>query len=287
MLTPGRFTKKQLLAGAAVAGLLLAAAGLSLYRYGLRKPVATPTIVVRQAAGELPLDPWAPAWKKVSGANMPLSIVNTPGAVARQVKVQALTDGTNLAMRLEWADNSKDVTTIRPQDFGDAAAFQLSDRLVNACMGQLEGLVHIWQWKADWQEGTRDMRAQYPNMLNDGFHDDTGKALLTEDLFTRPAFVAGNKRAAATKDSPVEYLVAGGFGTLTPAGSYPVQGKGAYDQGKWAVVFVRPLKGEQGDVTLAAGAPLQAAFAVWDGSQMQRDGMKYVTNWAVLQMEGK
>jgi len=282
-----RFTRRQWIAGGAVAGLLLVSAGLSLYQFGLRQPVANPTILVRQAGGELPADPWAPAWKRVSAVTIPLSITNTPGAVARTVKVQALNDGTNLAVRLEWGDQSKDVTTLRPQDFGDAAAFQLSDKLNNACMGQLNGTVHIWQWKADWQEGTRDMRAQYPNLLNDGFHDDTGKALLTEDLFARPAFVVGNQRAAATKEAPVEHLIAGGAGTLTPAGPYPIQGKGQYENGKWAVVFVRPLKGQEGDFTLAAGSPLQAAFAVWDGSQMQRNGMKYVTNWAVLQLEGK
>jgi hypothetical protein len=38
-------------------------------------------------------------------------------------------------------------------------------------------------------------------------------------------------------------------------------------------------------VSLTAGAPLQAAFAVWDGKVMQRDGMKYVTSWVVLQLE--
>jgi hypothetical protein len=130
------------------------------------------------------------------------------------------------------------------------------------------------------------MITQFPNMVNDGFHDDQGNALLTEDLYTRPAFVAGNARAAAKKDSPVEALIAEGAGSLTPVGGPgAMQAKGDYQKGKWAVVFIRPLQGQPGDVSLTAGAPLQAAFAVWDGKVMQRDGMKYVTSWVVLQLE--
>ncbi|HWI65652.1 MAG TPA: ethylbenzene dehydrogenase-related protein [Symbiobacteriaceae bacterium] len=283
-----RFSRRQILIGAVAAGLLLLAAGLSIYQFGFRKPVGTPTILVRNSALDAKLNPWDASWKKVSAVTMPLTITNTPGAKARNVSVKAVTDGTNMAIRLEWADDSKDVTTLRPQDFGDQAAVQLSDQISNACMGQV-GMnpVHIWQWKADWQFGSRDMKTQYPNIINDGFHDDTGKALLTEDLYTRPAFVAGNPRAAESKEKPVESLIAEGFGTLTNAGAHPMQSKGEYQNGKWAVVFIRPLQGEAGDVSLSAAVPLQAAFAVWDGSQMQRDGMKYTTSWLVMQLEGK
>ncbi|HWI52231.1 MAG TPA: ethylbenzene dehydrogenase-related protein [Symbiobacteriaceae bacterium] len=283
-----RFSRRQIIIGATAAGLLLLAAGLSVYQIGFRKPVGTPTLVVRPAKTAIALDPWDATWKKVSAVTMPLTITSTPGAKARDVSVKAVTDGTNLAVRMEWADGAKDVTTLRPQDFGDQAAIQLSDQVSNACMGQV-GMnpVHIWQWKADWQFGSRDMKTQFPNIINDGFHDDTGKALLTEDLYARPAFVAGNARAAEAKDKPVESLIAEGFGTLTSAGAHPMQSKGDYQNGRWAVVFMRPLQGETGDVSLTAGAPLQAAFAVWDGQFMQRDGMKYTTSWVVLQLEGK
>ncbi len=271
--------------GAALLVLLLVAGALTFYQIGLRKPVANPTVIVRAVKGDLPIDPWAAAWKKASSVTMPLSIVSTPGAVARTVDVKALTDGTTMAIRLEWEDGSKDVTTLRPQDFADAAAIQLSGQVSQACMGQLDIPVHIWQWKADWQEGSRSMKTQYPNMQVDGYWGEDGKQLWTEDLFTRPALVAGNARAAATKENPVEHLLAGSFGTLTAAGPHPMNGKGVYKDGKWALVFTRPLAGEQGDVTLTEGAPLQAAFAVWDGKQMQRDGMKYVSGWAVLQLD--
>ncbi|HLN61375.1 MAG TPA: ethylbenzene dehydrogenase-related protein [Symbiobacteriaceae bacterium] len=281
-----RLTRRQK-TGVGIGLLLLLSIGLAVYQSGVRKPVANPTVIVRQAKTALPADPWDAAWKKVSAVTMPLAQVSTPTAPVRNVTVKALTDGTQLAIRLEWPDPSKDVLTLRPQDFGDAAAMQLSDQIYNACMGQLDGMVHIWQWKADWQEGSRDMKTAFPNMLVDGFTGPDGQPLLTEDLYARPALVAGNARAAATKEQAVEHLVAGGAGTLTAAGPHSLVAKGGYEKDRWAVVFVRPLQGAPGDVTLAAGQPLQAAFAVWDGQLMQRDGMKYVTQWAVLQLEAK
>jgi len=283
-----RITRKQWLMGGVALVLIASATGLGIWQIGLRQPVADPVIIARQVrGGDLPTDPWSSAWKKASAVVMPLSITSTPEATAKNVQVRALTDGTNLAIRMEWDDSSQEVRTLRPQDFADAAAVQLSGELSQVCMGQLDMAVHIWQWKADWQEGSREMTAQYPNMLVDGQFDGEGKplALFGEDLFARPAYAAGNARAAVVKENPVEHLVAGGFGTLTPAGPHPMQGKGVWQKGKWAVVFVRPLVGDPGDVTLAAGRPLQAAFALWDGKLQQRNGMKYATNWAVLQVE--
>jgi len=47
---------------------------------------------------------------------------------------------------------------------------------------------------------------------------------------------------------------------------------GDYDRGRWTVVFELP--------DLASGTPL--AFAIWNGSQKDRDGRKYFSVWQVL-----
>lgn len=280
-----RVSRKQWFVGGVILALLALATGLAVYQFGIAKPVATPTIIVRRVP-ELPTEPLATAWRRVSAVTLPLTITNTPGAPLKDVAVQALTDGKEMAVRLEWIDPTRDVLTLRPQDFGDQAAFQLSNRLSNACMGQLNMGVSIWQWKADWQNGSRDMKTAFPNMYTDGFIGEDGKPMLQDDLFVRPAFTVGNARAAAQKYQPVERLIAEGFSTLTAAGDYPVTARGSYDEGKWAVVFTRPLAANDGnDFALTPQAPLQAAFAVWDGHLMQRDGMKYTTSWIVLQLE--
>jgi len=65
---------------------------------------------------------------------------------------------------------------------------------------------------------------------------------------------------------------AAGRGTTKRTGaSFAVHG--AYEKGRWTVVFELP--------DLAAGTPL--AFAIWNGSQKDRDGRKYFSVWQVLQ----
>jgi len=67
-------------------------------------------------------------------------------------------------------------------------------------------------------------------------------------------------------------MQAAGRGTTRRTGaSFPAHG--AYEKGRWTVVFELP--------DLAAGTPL--AFAVWNGSQKDRDGRKYFSVWQVLQ----
>jgi hypothetical protein len=49
--------------------------------------------------------------------------------------------------------------------------------------------------------------------------------------------------------------------------------KGRYENGEWAVVFELPI--------VPAGTPL--AFAIWNGSQQDRDGRKYFSIWHWLE----
>jgi len=67
-------------------------------------------------------------------------------------------------------------------------------------------------------------------------------------------------------------MQAQGRGTTRRTGeSFPA--RGAYQNGQWSVTFELP--------DLAAGTPL--AFAVWNGSQKDRDGRKYFSVWQVLE----
>jgi len=66
-------------------------------------------------------------------------------------------------------------------------------------------------------------------------------------------------------------MEAAGRGTTRRTGA-SFAARGAYEKGRWTVVFELP--------DLAAGTPL--AFAVWNGSQKDRDGRKYFSVWQVL-----
>ncbi len=90
------------------------------------------------------------------------------------------------------------------------------------------------------------------------------------------------------KDEP-RNTVAKGLGTTQFSKRCPIQAKSAWDQGKWTVVFVRSLTvPEQSDETiqLAADKPAKVGFAVWEGGNGERAGVKsFSKEWRELTLE--
>ena len=89
-------------------------------------------------------------------------------------------------------------------------------------------------------------------------------------------------------DGSVETLAAAGFGTLTAQVPDGVKARGIWKDGKWRVVFTRPLAaaGEQ-RVTLAPAklGLVPVAFATWNGEAAERNGLKRLSAWQVLRFE--
>jgi complex iron-sulfur molybdoenzyme family reductase subunit gamma len=89
-------------------------------------------------------------------------------------------------------------------------------------------------------------------------------------------------------DGSVETLAAAGFGTLTAQVPDGVKARGIWKDGKWHVVFTRPLAaaGEQ-RVTLAPAklGLVPVAFATWNGEAAERNGLKRLSAWQVLRFE--
>jgi hypothetical protein len=104
----------------------------------------------------------------------------------------------------------------------------------------------------------------------------------TDDLFY-PARAAGNPMAATA--GPVQNLVAGGFGTLTPSDSQVVMGNGVYRNGGWTVVMSRSFATPDAlQPAFSRSTPIDTAFAVWDGGRDNRDGMKSVSVFVQMQI---
>jgi hypothetical protein len=157
-------------------------------------------------------------------------------------------------------------------------------------MGMAGTDVNIWHWKADWQAdiaARKDMEAAYPNMNVDYYpfaNTDLPAPADYADPNYVPAFQAGNS-FAQMHTTPVENLIAGGFGTLTslPPDNQPVQGYGVYADGRWRVIFARDLKAVfPEDAQFEAGKTYSMAFAAWDGSNNERNGQKSVSQWVSL-----
>ncbi|HSD84238.1 MAG TPA: ethylbenzene dehydrogenase-related protein [Anaerolineae bacterium] len=289
MMKPPRFL---------LAALILAAIILTFFKIPLASSQSL-TLMATQVEGDLPLnDPDAALWQKSTALDVPLSAqtVTLPqlkNTNVKSIKARALRNDQQLAILVEWSDSTQDDTMVRIQDFRDAVAVQFP--LITTvepyiCMGMAGTDVNIWHWKADWQAdiaARQDMETVYPNM-NVDFYPFAAANLPAPADYTDPNYVtayqAGNA-FAQVHTTPVENLIAGGFGTLTslPTDNQPVQGYGVYANGQWRVIFVRDLQTTLPDnAQFEPGKTYPLAFAAWDGANGERNGQKSVSQWISL-----
>jgi hypothetical protein len=285
--------------------ILALAAALTFFKVPLASSQGV-TVVAAEVAGELPTaNPDSDLWAQAAAVEVPLSAQNVTrpmllGARVKAVTARALHNGSQIAILVEWADETQDDSMVRVQDFRDAVAvqFPLVEGQPFFCMGQAGGNVNIWHWKADWQADIAarlDMEALYPNMYVDQYPFTSasepvkaGAADYTDANYL-PALAAGNLFASAARTSPVEDLIAGGFGSLTsqPAEGQNVQGYGVWANGRWRVIFSRDFSStEAADVAFAPGKVYSMALAAWDGANAERNGQKSTSQWVSLQIGG-
>jgi len=278
-------------------GLIVIAIALTFFKVPLASSQSL-TLLAVNVDGDLPLtDPVSALWQKSTAIDVPLSAqtITTPrlnNTNVKTVTARALRNANQVAILVEWADATENTSTVRIQDFRDAVAVQFP--LVAGepfiCMGQADGNVNVWHWKADWQAdlaARQDMETAYPNMNVDQYPFAKTAYPAPNDYADPnyvPAFAAGNS-FAAVHTSPVENLIAGGFGSLTtlPPDDQPVQGHGVYADGKWRVIFSRDLASlSPNDVAFEAGKIYPMAIAAWDGANNERNGQKSVSAWIAL-----
>lgn len=225
------------------------------------------------------LDPADPLWSDVAPISVPLTaqqgIYSSGGGSIPTVDVRAVHDGARLFVRIEWTDGTRDVSNRDAIDFADAAAVQFpaapGSTVPAVCMGQADAGVNIWQWRADRQPGGAGRGPvvdYYPSQ---------------DDLWF-PARDAGNPNAVAAPN-PVHNLVARSFGTIGPAVEQPVVGRASYAGDAWSVVFARSFESPGPDQpAFAVGQRSDVAFAIWDGTNGDRDGQKQVSQFVQLSM---
>lgn len=231
------------------------------------------------------LDPDAAIWDEITPMSVPLTAqqVTVPvgGGTVPTVRVSAAHHDEMLYLNIEWTDPTLDESTGAPEEFADAVAIQIpaehGSSVPAVCMGQADGAVNIWQWRADRQSGLDQLGKGsefvdfYPN---------------TEELFY-PAQSAGNPLATPGADV-VDNLVAGGFGTLEPANFGTVAGRGRFSESQWRVVFARPFPApDEFQPAFDEGLEFDVAFAVWDGRHLDRDGQKSVSSFVRLKVSDR
>lgn len=256
--------------------------GVLLHLAQLNPALAQSTeITAWQVAPGQPMGPGTAIWHDVPVVELPLTAqqVTVPmgGGSIPMLQVKALHADGRIYLHVAWADATQDERTDAVEAFADAVAVQLpaiaGTSVPAICMGQIDQGVNIWQWRADSQRG---VPAKPPN----GYADDYPE---NGDL-DYPARVAGNPFADPAGGS-VQNLVAGGFGTLEPAAGAGVAAVADYQSNGWATVFDRALAAPGPDQPeLGLQTATDVVFAVWNGSEGDRDGQKSVSAFATLRL---
>lgn len=258
-----------------------------------RTQVPTPEVNVIQAK-EITLDPNDGVWNNVSlhVSKMILQDLVEPRLLepsTPEIQVKAITNGTEVAFRLEWIDETQNDLP-GPRHFIDGCAVQLPAKVdpnVPAPqMGEVGKTVEISFWRADWQaivEGRADnINSIYPNASVDHYPfeakslEKDPQAQSEAAARYAPARALGNRRAGP-RDQPVEDLIAEGPSTLSPAPNAVSKGKGVRTAKGWAVVMSRPIPGG-----FSVSTPSQIAFAIWEGSHTEVGARKMRTGWVPL-----
>jgi hypothetical protein len=279
-------------AGAAAAGGAVAT-GIAVRE--LTRPKPATHLVAHRHEGAIPLDPADRAWSRVGTWAVPLQIQNLVPQHASElavpeVRVRALHNREQIGFWVEWDDDEEDVLDAMAH-FRDAVAVQLPvdpSTSPAVTMGAGAAPVHILQWRASWQvdvdKGRQGVHAAFPNL----FHDAPPEALMGEEAARvfYPALAVGNPMAKRDRTSPVEDLVAVGFGSVTENDVQTATGRGVFGDRRWRVTLVTPLAGGEGKTALTPGTTTQVAFAVWDGSHGNRGSRKQWSNWTELEIEG-
>jgi hypothetical protein len=243
------------------------------------------------------LDPFSPEWDVWPA--LPLAV--TPQIIAMpvlenpvidQVRVQAVTDGTTILWRLSWLDATPDMN-VDAARFTDAAAVQFPLHAeASYMMGDTGRSVQILHWKGVWQKDVddhfQDVQDLHPNYWTDLYWFADGDFpypvpsafadTLSHVWF--PAYRAGNPLADFHRREPVEELIAEGYGSLTPQKDSVTRGRGRWRNGRWGVVFARPLRSEDPlDYQFVPGGRGTVSVAVWEGSSGNVGGRKHWSLW--------
>lgn len=212
------------------------------------------------------------------------------------VHVVALTDGSRIAWRFSWADANpaQDTETGR---FSDAVGVQFP--LVEGApylMGAADMPVYSLYWKAQWQKdidhGFQDVLSAYPNAWSDLYWFGSGHPYIVPASFSdersRPWFVgtsAGNPMSDLHRATPVEEVIAEGFGTLTHVPDGIALGRGGWSEGHWHVVITRRITDDALSKLFAPGNRSEFAVAVWDGDAGNVGGRKHHSLWVQFEVQ--
>ncbi|MBD3809146.1 MAG: c-type cytochrome [Sulfuricurvum sp.] len=200
----------------------------------------------------------------------------------KKAQVAAVHNGKEIALLVKWADGTKNVQGIKCTDtYSDGFAIQFagttkkSQPLPYVGMGSVGRPVVVHLQKATDKvyepNGNKDVSTQI-NRQQTGFF---GKELAEYDA-----------KVASLANTDFERVFVGeGFRSLTEIKDKSVKSNAAmkYDNKGWIGTLARPLK----DDYMNGAGTVAATIAVWDGAKHGRNGLKLLSSWIAINLEGQ
>ena len=227
----------------------------------LKEESCGPAIQVVNRYGSLPVDPYDLFWDsgpvavKVELGPQMITNPKWPSPSTKGVTVRAVKNNNDIAIMLEWDDQTKSSNFDHSALYVDRAAVMFpvtaNKEFPSITMGEPGKPVNIWQWKAIGGE-----RGQ------PGVKDNSNSKLAYQTL---------------------EDLNAEGYSTLTDQNQQDVKGGAVWENNKWRLVFTRSLtNGNANDVQFKKSVLM--ATAVWNGSNKELNGQKGIAGWLLLKI---
>lgn len=202
---------------------------------------------------------------------------------ALEAKVSALYNGTKIAFMIVWADGTKSIQSSGTTDtYSDGFAIQFASDYSDAKKLPYIGMgsdgrpvvVHLQKEQFGVYEPNGEGMVEYqvnPNQT---------------DLFNKDLEKFNARVKSIANNDYEKNFISEGFRSMTEikdnsSSSYSCIG---YANKGWKGTLSRPLKDAY--VNLDA-ASFPVAFAVWDGEKMGRNGLKHLSSWVAVTLEGK
>ena len=290
-------TRKDLLVTAGVGGAAVATIGGTLVALGLNQTTAPGEVVLRSVAGggRPSARPDDGAWADAPEVRVPLlpQQLVPPALDAAGLSPSSPSACSTTARRSASCSPGRtrcSTTSTGSRRYHDAVAVMLPTRPGPApaiTMGGPGAPVHILQWRATWQrdlDGKTGVDQIYPRVVHDVMPDDILPPEVADEYWVGRK--AGNPLSQNRRTTPVEQVVAEGFGTTTHLSLADAEGTGEHDGRGWKVAITVPRARQDAGAALEAGREWHVAFAVWLGHRENRGGRKHYTAWVPLRIEG-
>ncbi len=240
------------------------------------------TLHARRVA-EVPVQPGDSAWSAAGEIDVVLAPLWWHAEAVLAVRVTALHDGEDLAVRLSWPDRTGVVRLFTDSAPTDGAALQFSAAQEPALfgMGAPGEPTNLWHWQALRLEdvaGAEDLLVPVPHLgLPDWPNDVRADVPRYQRLLTQ-----------LSPSERVDRITVEGVQTIRSASRIPgeAHASASWEDGTWSVVFVRQLHCQSPDqISLPPGASVQLACAVWNGAAGERGARKSISIWQELALD--